>query len=787
MASSRNAWGIDVGNRALKAVRVSRDGDAFKIDDIDVIEHELPLSQSGDNREELITKALTEFVSRHKTGSVPVGISVSGQQSFARFIKLPPVEEKKIPEIVRFEAIQQIPFPLDDVEWSYQLFRQPDDPEVEVGLFAMRKELVNRHVSFYTDLNLNVQVVQMSPMAVYNAMNFDGRLGQTTLLIDMGADTTDLVVADGEQVWHRSVPIGGNNFTETLIRTFKLDFAKAEELKRDAASSKYARQIFQAMRPVFADLVAEIQRSVGFYSSTHKNAKIERALAMGGTFKLPGLQKYLQQNLSMEVERIEAFTAAAPTDPKLLAVFQDNATSCVTAYGLAVQAMGEGKIVSSLLPGHIRREKVWRDKGKWFAASAALFVAGAGVALAGAYIPKLAFEAQEEDRSRIASVLREAQSLDQEWSAVENAGESERTLIKNVRSLKDDRTVWPQIVEAVRGAVPPLPKFASDADRERYVSSKPRQERDVVLIDGWQSVYLADVGPLLTDTKRARFATEAPVVVASAEGDGGGGMGFGGPPPGIGANLPSYVRIPVFTMGPTGRPPTPAAMPSNEIEELPAPPTEVVTAATGRNGFLLRISGVTTARDAQTVLDEGFIKKLLQTRFAAEGQPAREFFVADAFMVKQSILGDNQERIQALLRAHQELIRLKGGDAMPTASATGGAVVPQGGQRGGMWEEFPVQGGPGFGGPGWAAGGRPPGYPPNLPWPPNTGVPSGMPSGMPSAPSAQPGTLEDPTPFLDPLTGEDIRQDSEFMVLAFVVVGPPPAAPAAPAEGSPAP
>jgi len=119
MASSRTAWGIDVGNRALKAVRVSREGDGFRIDDIDVIEHETPLSQSGDNRDALVTKALTEFAGRHKTAAVPVGVSVSGQQSFARFIKLPPVDDKELPKIVRFEAIQQIPFPLDDVEWAY--------------------------------------------------------------------------------------------------------------------------------------------------------------------------------------------------------------------------------------------------------------------------------------------------------------------------------------------------------------------------------------------------------------------------------------------------------------------------------------------------------------------------------------------------------------------------------------------------------------------------------------------------------------------------------------------
>ena len=73
--------------------------------------------------------------------------------TFARFVKLPPVEPKKVPEIVKFEAIQQIPFPLDDVEWSYQLFQAPDSPDVEVGILAMRKELVNRFIKDFTDFS----------------------------------------------------------------------------------------------------------------------------------------------------------------------------------------------------------------------------------------------------------------------------------------------------------------------------------------------------------------------------------------------------------------------------------------------------------------------------------------------------------------------------------------------------------------------------------------------------------------------------------------------------------
>src|SRR5919107_1858692 len=301
MANPRFAWGIDVGNRALKAVKLVRDGGGgMRVDDVDVIEHEHILSDAGDNKESLITVALNTFAAKHPEKGGAVSIGVSGQSSFARFIKLPPVEDKKLPEIVRFEAIQQIPFPLDDVEWSYQLFQDEGSPEKEVGIFAMRKELVNQHIAKFTDAGLNVRTVQMNPLAVYNAMYYDQRLKGTTMIVDVGAENTDLIITEGEQVWLRSIPVGGNNFT------------KAEDLKRNAATNKYTRQILQAMRPVFDNLVSEIQRSIGFYASVHRDSRIQRVLALGGTFRLPGLQKYLQQNLQLEVHRVDRVGAGAP-------------------------------------------------------------------------------------------------------------------------------------------------------------------------------------------------------------------------------------------------------------------------------------------------------------------------------------------------------------------------------------------------------------------------------------------------------------------------------------------
>src|SRR6266480_374695 len=411
MPSARSAWGIDIGNRALKAIKLVRDGDRFKIDDFEIIEHEQILSQAGDNKESLLQTALANFATRHPGKGGQYAVGVSGQASFARFIKLPPVEPKKIPEIVRFEAIQQIPFPLDDVEWSYQLFQEPDSPDVEVGIFAMKKELVNRQIAYFTNLGLNVQVVQMNPLAVYNAMYYDDRVGQTTMFMDSGAENTDLIIAEGQSVWLRTLPIGGNNFTEALAKSFKLNFAKAEELKRNAATSKYAKQIFQAMRPVFADLVAETQRSIGFYASVHRDARIGKIVALGSTFQLPGLQKYLQQNLQLGVEKLDAFKATPPTDAKLAGPFQEGMITLAGAYGLALQAMGQSKISSSLLPATIRRQKVWQEKTKWFGAAAALFVVGALGAGASWYINDYMYEQASPVRLDYQNKIRQANNL----------------------------------------------------------------------------------------------------------------------------------------------------------------------------------------------------------------------------------------------------------------------------------------------------------------------------------------------------------------------------------------
>jgi hypothetical protein len=226
-------------------------------------------------------------------------------------------------------------------------------------------------------MKIEPDIVQMAPVALYNFLKHDRKdLTGATILIDVGAENTNLVISDGDRVWIRNIPLGGNNFTAALAKEFKLPFSKAENLKRHAAESKHARQVFQAMRPVFGDLLTEIQRSIGYYTSLHRDSRVENVVAMGNAFRLAGLTKFVSQNLGVEVLKVEGFPSLGDGETLAAPLFRENVLSFGVPFGLAVQGCGLATIGTSLLPPEILGAKVMRRKRPFFVA--------AGVAVLGA-------------------------------------------------------------------------------------------------------------------------------------------------------------------------------------------------------------------------------------------------------------------------------------------------------------------------------------------------------------------------------------------------------------------
>jgi type IV pilus assembly protein PilM len=404
MASAQpGVWGIDLGQCALKAVRLTVLEQEVVATAFDYIEHPKILSQPDADPDQLVRDALQLFLSRNQVRGDQIAISVPGQTGLARFVKLPPVEAKKIPDIVRFEAKQQIPFPLEEVVWDWQTINKPTEiegfVENEIGLFAMKRDMIQRALQPLQEVKAEVHYVQMSPLALCNYAMFDllnagaldgkvqvapvepeeglGERNACVVVLEIGADNSNLVVTDGDRIiWQRPIPIGGNHFTRAIAKEMKLTFAKAEHLKRHATKAEDPKKIFASMRPVFSDFVGELQRSLGFFTNTHRQATIKKIVGLGNAFKLPGLQKFISQTMGLELEKIASFRRLKGDEVIHAPVFAENILSFAVAYGLALQGLGLTRLQTNLLPREIQVDRIIRAKKPWVAAAAACMLLG---------------------------------------------------------------------------------------------------------------------------------------------------------------------------------------------------------------------------------------------------------------------------------------------------------------------------------------------------------------------------------------------------------------------------
>jgi type IV pilus assembly protein PilM len=447
MPSSNICWGIEVGSGSIKAVKLESDGASIRVVDFAVVPHAKVLSTPDLDQADALRVALGALASRTDLSGASIAVSVPGHAGFARFAKLPPVEPKKVPDIVKFEAVQQIPFPLEDVEWDYQTFVSPDSPDVEVGIFAITKDRIRERIDMLADVGIVPQIVTLGPVAAYNALAYDLSFTEETtgtILLDIGTTSTDLVIADAGRVWIRTFPIGGHQFTLALMEAFKLTYPKAEKVKREADTSKAARQIMQAMRPVFGDLVQDVQRSIGYYQSLHRDSKLTRLIGLGSTFNLPGLRKFLKQQLQLDVYRIEEFKRISFAGERA-AEFNANAMTLATAYGCALQGLGQNAINANLMPTAILRTSMWKAKQKWFATAAGLALAATGAMFIRPFLDTSAIAGAPKpgEIDQVMSQFRRAQSEAQS-AGVLGAGSADLTAA-NLLALFDDRAIYPNL------------------------------------------------------------------------------------------------------------------------------------------------------------------------------------------------------------------------------------------------------------------------------------------------------------------------------------------------------
>lgn len=525
MASSSSVWGIEIGQSALKALRCSIQDGEVVADAFDYIEYPKILSQPEADPAELIADAIDQLLERNDAFTEKICISVPGQSGLAKFFKPPPVEVKKIADIVRYEARQQIPFDLDEVVWDHQLMpgsmiEEGYALESEVGLFAMKKNQAYLQLSPFDDANIEVDIVQLTPVAIYNMIAYDRMSDRldgevfdadnpppSSVVLSIGTDSSDLIITNGFRIWQRSMPIGGNHFTRQLSKDLKLTFAKAEHLKRNAREAVDPKLIFQTMRPVFNDLVTEVQRSIGFFRSIDKKAEISELVVTGNTVKMPGLAAYLGKNLGFEVQVLDRFNRLHGDDVLSIPTFRDNAPTFAVCYGLCLQGLNLSQVDASLVPQDILTERMIRAKKPWTLAGLAALL----IAMAGHYwFTERSWSTTHDDiwKGATAQVSQMESHSNDHRSQDDDLSSKLDYLNKMGEQVSGDaerRLMWMELIKTINAAIP-----RTDYPDGKLPSPKevPFEERTDIHITQFETKHYADLKEWFTTERSAVYKSE---------------------------------------------------------------------------------------------------------------------------------------------------------------------------------------------------------------------------------------------------------------------------------------
>lgn len=258
--------------------------------------------------------AIAELSAKVKRRGSHVRVSLASQSAFSRFIKLPAVEGQDIAKLVEFEAAQNIPYPMNEVVWDFQPIESRKSGEKEALIAAIKSDLLGDVNEAIESGNLETDGFDLSPLALANSFLFNyPEYEGCSMIVDVGARTTNLVFVESGKVFYRSISSGGSSVTGAIAKEFQESFAEAESRKVEhgfiALGGNYAdpddedvAKLSKVIRNAMTRLHAEIARSISFYRSQQGGSAPARILLAGGGVSLPYSREFFEEKLAVPSE-----------------------------------------------------------------------------------------------------------------------------------------------------------------------------------------------------------------------------------------------------------------------------------------------------------------------------------------------------------------------------------------------------------------------------------------------------------------------------------------------------
>lgn len=458
----KGVWGIDVSKSSIKAVRIqpskSEEGH-IELTNIEIIDYSPSAARDDATLDQEIRLAVNTLISRHKFRNDIIAVSLPGHSIFIRPVKIPAISKDRMESIIKGEAQQHIPFPIEEVIWVYQVLEKAykPDEELDVVFLAIKKEVVDQFLALMMVSNLNIDIVQFAPVALYNFIITQlpaSFAREGTVIIDMGANNCDLVLMEENKFWIRNLPVVGNTITKCIQDKLEISYADAERLKTTttAEQSQEAGKIFGAIQSVLKDLASEIHRSIGFYKSltSGRTVTFKNMILAGNATKMLYFEEFLSQRLQLAVSRLGQLSRIDIGGKVDKPALEKNLPSLGVAFGLALQGLGRTPTRINLMPPELIKIKTVSRKKVYVGAIA-------GVLLVLVYLLHLAARATtqqlEKANSEVQAVLTQAEKINKEWKTIQVIKDKEDYL-KTITGLGADREINLRLLDALNNIEP---------------------------------------------------------------------------------------------------------------------------------------------------------------------------------------------------------------------------------------------------------------------------------------------------------------------------------------------
>lgn len=310
----RDAVALDIGSNSIKLVQMKQTKKGWELVKLGIAGLPPEAIVDGSIIDSMtVANTLRELVREHNVKVKDTASSLTGHSVIIKKVSFPAMTEDELAESIQWEAEQYIPFPITDVNIDFQILGADTEGrgQMDVMLVAVKKDVINDYNNVLKEAGLNPVVIDVDSFALENMMeiNYPVTPGENIAMVNIGATVTSIsVLFGGMTIFTRSIPMGGNQFTEEIQREFNVSFQDAEDLKtgkKEPAAD--ASDLPHALDAVSTNLTFEIKRSLDFFLGGSQGADVSKIYLCGGGSKVAGLKELMQEKTGIPVEMADPF------------------------------------------------------------------------------------------------------------------------------------------------------------------------------------------------------------------------------------------------------------------------------------------------------------------------------------------------------------------------------------------------------------------------------------------------------------------------------------------------